>query len=156
MRKLLAFITLTILLPAVAHARLGETEDQCVARYGAVFARTTADEFGMALPMLVFLKNGYKLGVVLLDGKAGLTLISKSDDTDFSDNEVELLLTADSAGQKWAKQSVISVKEVWLRDDGAKAQHDPLAKSLTLYSKDFEIAVDNSQKDAEAKKTAGF
>ena len=120
---LIALLLSLLLLPA--QARLGETEDQCVQRYGPVLKRATTGDPGLDLPMLVFAKNGYTFGAIMLNDKVGFLSIGKMDKSALSDNEIALFLTANNADQKWTKQDIVSSKVVWFRDDGAK-------RSMTL------------------------
>ena len=156
MRTILCIMAISMFVMIPAWARLGETEDQCVQRYGAVLTRTTVVEFGQKLPTLAFVKNGYMIVAEMLDGKVGLMMITKADSTDFSENEQQLLIDADSSGQKWAKQNDLSVDSLWIRDDGAQAQYKPLDKALIFVSKDFIAARGAAAKADEAKKTQGF
>lgn len=103
MRLILITLLLSLLL-LPAHARLGETEDQCVQRYGPVVKRKTTGEPGLDLPVLLFMKNGYSFAAVMLNDKVCFLLIEKTDQTAFSDNEIDLFLTANDAEQKWIKQ----------------------------------------------------
>lgn len=156
MTKTLGVIALFALAVLPAYARLGETEDQCIARYGAVVKQDQITSYGLSLPALGFVKNGYIIMVAFLSNKAGMIEISKQDGSDISENEITNFLDANSGGQKWNKQNAFSVDSNWMREDGAKAQYDPFQKNLTLATKEFEAAMEAAKKADEDKKTQGF
>ena len=155
MRLILITLLLSLLL-LPAHARLGETEDQCVQRYGPVVNRTTSGISGLDLPMLVFAKNGYKVVTIMLNDKVCCLTILKADQTALSDNEIDLFLTANNANQKWTKQDGVSTNIVWFRDDGTQAQYDPSQHALIIVSKEYLDVKAAAQKAEDAKKTQGF
>ena len=146
---------LFIIATLPAFARLGETEDQCVARYGPVVLRDT-DSSPLKLPLLAFAKNGFTFGALMLNAKVGLLTIQKTDKSSFSDNELDLFLAANSAGQKWIRSDDISVNQDWVRDDGAKAEYNPFAHTFGFASKEYLAAMAEATKADETKKTSGF
>jgi len=151
---LLALLCPLLILPA--NARLGETEAQCVVRYGPVLDRATSQEAGIALPLLSFTKNGYMFDATMLKGKVAHLVIQKADSAEFSDNEVAIFLTSNSAGQKWTEQVDTPTKPRWLRDDGSEAEYDRLHHWITLSSKDYLVAKEAAKRNEESQKTQGF
>lgn len=86
----------------VAQARIGETEKQCDERYGKPVAiderKSTRQYFKADLNVITRFR----------DGKCDLIMFRKLDDAaqkDVSENERELLLTANGAGREWKKST---------------------------------------------------
>lgn len=152
----IAAIAAVFLAMLPAHARLGETEDQCIARYGPVLKRGTSYTTGKPLPALVFIKNDYLFYAILLDGKVGFLSLQKTDKSELSDNEINTFLDANSENQKWTSHGVISGIEAWFRDDGSQAQYDPADHSLCLILKAYGDAQTAAEKAAEDQKLKGF
>jgi hypothetical protein len=150
MQKIIYLFIFGALLTMPAWARLGETEDQCVSRYGAAIKTIQAGEKG-PYKSLIFLKNEYYLAVEFIDGKAGLIYFTKAGRPDLSDNEIQVLLDANSGGQKWTKSDQVSINPLWTRDDGAIAQYKTLEKTLALYSKEMLAAMEQAKRDAEKR-----
>jgi len=155
LRPILIAVFLSLFL-IPAQARLGETESQCIRRYGPVLSRISISNPGMTLPELGFVKNGYAFFITFFNGKVGLMTVQKTDQSELSDNEIDLLLTADSAGQKWLKQPIISPKIYWQRDDGSLAQYNPINHMLTLTSSEYINAKEAAKKSEEAKRMHDF
>lgn len=107
----------------VVDARLGETFDQCVERYGSLIERQGSAKN----PQLVFAKDGITVGINFLGGKAAQISYSKEKGC-FEDAEVQQLLAVNSGGSKWkydpaesTRQRLPSVydKQVcFMREDG--------------------------------------
>jgi hypothetical protein len=154
--KVVLSFLLIILGVLPAYARLGETEDQCVARYGSVLKRDISYTTGQALPVLIFSKNGYTFFAILLGDKVAFLIIDKVDKSVLSNSEIAAFLTANSDNRKWIKQDINSTKTVWYRDDGAQAQYDPVGNSLCLITKGYMDAATAAKKAAEEKNLNGF
>jgi len=93
--------TLSILLSAILcwfaftttiYARLGETRDECVKRYGAITSKVDAGT-------LLYQKGMFVISVHFTDDKADY--IEYSRDTKFSKNLIDELLARNSADVKW-------------------------------------------------------
>jgi hypothetical protein len=118
-----AIIFLCVLTMPV-RANLGETVEQCVARYGKPvgFSEATAtNPFGT----LVFAAGNYTLIVFLLNTKEVGARVSKQNKSTFSDAEMQNIMAADSAGSTWT--SVASDDPAclrWGRPDKATALYD--------------------------------
>src|ERR1700690_1327563 len=118
------------------HAELGETMDQCIARYGQPVPQVTTPP-GLPGKSVSFKKNGYVIMVAFLKGIAGFETIFKEDESELSDKEIEAILQADNAGGKWGKPEQINSKNErgWSREDGATAVYEPSKRCLALVSK---------------------
>jgi hypothetical protein len=133
-----------LLMGSVCQARLGETMDQCVARWGQSVPSPDfpppgyeADTFAT---FATFQKGDYHIIVGFLKGVVGLEIIAKQESSDLSDNEKAAILEADSAGQIWIKSTTPNVNEIWTRNDGALASYDPFNHVITLKSNDYHAA----------------
>ena len=122
MRRLI-LISTCALIAFPCHARLGETEAQSLARYGNPIPSTDKTVPGdLGDKSLVFLKNGFSVTLIFFKGFVGAESIFKIDRSDFSDNEKQALLDADSSDMHWTKlESSDLTAEVWARDDKAVA-----------------------------------
>jgi hypothetical protein len=145
----IALITLVFIISvtATARARLGETADQLVLRYGQPLAEKDQKAEGDKIPLadVVFQKGGYQINVTLTDGLSVAETFSKLNGDPLTIAEVRTLLSANSQGHLWAAPRVVQGEKWWIRDDGttAKVAEDG---SLTIKSKEL------TNKEAAAKK----
>ena len=121
---------------AVCRANLGETEAQCIARYGQEFDVQENLGFDVAGDKaasfnLKTAKGPLVMHVIFLNGVAGMEKITSADSSvDISDEQLQGILSAEGAGLKWSRQSTnyrtdrsdyTSEKQQWKRSDGADA-----------------------------------
>jgi hypothetical protein len=160
--KLLMAVALGFALSAsLCQARLGDTKDQCIARWGQPLPTPDfpppgyeADTF---TTFSTFAKDGYHIVVGFNNGAVGVEMISKQVGGDLSDTEKAGILGADSAGLAWVKSTAISATEDWTRNDGALASYAPFTHVLTIKSKDYKAAEDaKAAADAKAKAVKDF
>jgi len=93
------------LTPSVCQARLGETMEQCVARYGQrdLMQDTTPPSNVVGDSIADFKKDDYNIIVTFLHGVVGSEMILKKDNSDFSDTEIKMFLDSESGGSSWNK-----------------------------------------------------
>ena len=107
MQRVIVSIVIAVAGSPLAQARIGETEDQIQARYGApmnippqaaLMARNLPGtaKFYRAADLLVAV--GY------LGGKSAVEVYSKSDSSKLSDDEMKVILDANSGGAQWTRQ----------------------------------------------------
>ncbi len=112
MRPFLAILVIVVALgSSPLFARVGETLDECVKRYGKATPIPMVYDFGgptKELAYFNFLKNGIAIQVGFLNGKASdLSFKHASPDADsgaiagLSRVEIDTLLAANSNGMKW-------------------------------------------------------
>jgi len=136
---LAAFFALTVL---PCQARLGETLDQCIARYGQpISAKDMPDALGVGEKEAIFQKSGYTIVVSFLKGSAGAEEFVKQGGSDLSDTERDIILQADSARGKWIKSEKSGIEEIWVREDGAVALHNATKHYLVLETKECVTAL---------------
>jgi hypothetical protein len=114
-----AFLILTMLAMAAhsASARIGETLEQCIARYGQPVL--PLKEGGPA----IFVKSNVAICVTFYQGRADMLVFWKRNDTGqkgpLSDGEVSLLMNANAGGHSWQKaDNGGSTISAWKTDDG--------------------------------------
>ena len=117
-------IILFSLLTIPVRANLGETVEQCVARYGRPVGFSEASAkfpFGT----LVFSATGYTLIVFLIKDKEVGARISKQDKSAFTDTEMQNILAADQAASAWTPTTSDDPNSIrWIRGDKATALYD--------------------------------
>jgi len=89
---------LLLCLPSASNARIGETLQQCIARYGQP---DSSPEESLSHPKAmecVFIKGGLDISVIFWGGKAASIMFSKLDRSAFSSAEVEELLGKNGGG----------------------------------------------------------
>jgi hypothetical protein len=135
--NLAALVLLSALGVGISRASLGDTEAQCVAKYGSEF--DVKDGLGYdavgdrAVTFHAKSPTGaLNLRVVFLQGAVVHEEISSADASHpLSQEQMKTLLDADSAGLKWRKRNSVFRTdnagstygvENWLRSDGASAK----------------------------------
>jgi hypothetical protein len=108
---------------ATAWARLGETGDQIVARYGQPLSEINQKAEGAKVPLvfLTFQKNGFEIQVSLSDGISSAESFQKLDGNALNTGEIRTLLALNSQGFEWEAPQTIEGQRRWLRDDAALA-----------------------------------
>lgn len=130
-----SFLTLLVLalLPLSAGARIGETSDQCIARYGAV---VYADS---ATGMLLFHRAGFAIGVLMHDGKCEAIRFEKLEKdaintaAEITDAEIQTLLASNAGGRTWTQTADKGLTHAWTRHDGeAMAVYDVIDHTFLI------------------------
>lgn len=115
----LAFFTIIAVVVSLdfAVARVGETEKEVVARYGAGAPSDIQRQAGAET--FKYLKNNFQIEVVMLDGKSIWEIIQKQDgDKYISDKEIKTILDGYKVpGQTWTFNIQ---KKVWARSGKPK------------------------------------
>ncbi len=134
MKTLTTFIML-LMLGIGAQAHLGETPQQCVARYGNP---TGMDE---KQTTFFFTKEGVNVHATFDGGKCVKLILSKQAmggllRRDFDDHEVRMLLAANSAGQTWEKSSGF-VDDEWVTEKrDLCATHEGVTRRLVIMTQE--------------------
>jgi hypothetical protein len=129
------------LLTIPVRANLGETVEQCVARYGRPIGFSEA---GKTTPFgtLVFTATGYTLVVFLLNTKEVGARVSKLDKSAFTDTEMQSIMGADSAPSPWTpvtSDDPTCLK--WTRADKATVLYDKEKHFLLFSSEEMATAI---------------
>jgi hypothetical protein len=153
MKRLLLTLLLIITLTGPTWARLGETEAQLTARYGA---KTGSGRASMpaAPDMLNFKKSGFEITVYLLNGVSAEEVITKSSADAIIDDEIETLLKVNGNGHDWVE---VPGMKAWKRDDdGARAWIGDDRIVLTIASRQLIDANEAAVKAAHATSLKDF
>jgi hypothetical protein len=161
---LLVFATISM-----AQARLGETADQLVARFGPALNTKTVSENPQdvfsGMTDMQFEKQGFEIDVVLADPSASgnATPIAVSEfyrpRSALTEAQIQVLLDADSEGHKWKEEPKYNGTRIWTRDDGAKAWKEPETGNMNFDSKyiiDKKAALLDAQHKANTPDPTGF
>ena len=132
---LLVFLTLPL------RANLGETVEQCIARYGKPSAYTEASD-KLPFGTVTFTAGNFGLIVFILNNKEVGARVSKKDKSAFSDAEMKMIMTADtSATDPWTPTTSDDPTCLkWSRND----------KATILYDKDKHILIFTADDMAKA------
>jgi len=128
MKTVIALIFAAITLPA--SARIGETLDRCIARYGPV---RRVEKGGFQ----VFHKSGFEIGVSFRDGKAvalGIVKQRKPGEraAEITGEEIKTVLAANGGSVEWTKLDGVTDQR-WATSDGLlSACYTPLDRTLFI------------------------
>ncbi len=116
--KLLAVTVASFLIIAsVASARIGETLEQCEARYGKGSVGKDGE--------ISFTKAGFTIQATFYEGKVDAIGVFKIErdvlghPKEMSDTEVQTLLEANGGGKAWRKLNAVSMDKQWSNEDGS-------------------------------------
>jgi hypothetical protein len=124
MRIALLSVVFVIAITATAQARLGETPDELVARYGQPLKEDDQKAEGAKIPLanVSFQKGGYEIDVTITDGVSVQEIFKKINGQPLTVPEAHILLAANSQGREWGPQQKTQDAFIWTRDDNAVAQ----------------------------------
>jgi hypothetical protein len=147
MRIALLTLFFIVSVTATARARLGETADQLVARYGPPLSEIDQKGEGDKIPLaiVIFQKGGFEIKVTLSDGISVLETFRKLNGDALTVGEVRTLLAANSQGHGWEAPRMVGGERWWTRDDTATAR---VAQDGSLTIKSREL----THKEAVAKR----
>lgn len=146
------------LIAGTASARLGESETELVKRFGkvtlrskhSVFAQGKSIELG---PVLYFREGDWVIACHLIDGVC--MKIDYGKPGDWTEEHIQLVLTANGQGTTWAENSKTGIKTLqrtWQRTDGSTAKWSK-ASGMTLVWKAYETAVEKVKERARVENT---
>ena len=130
--NLFAIVIMACVLPA--EARIGETLEQCKARYGEA---ETQDAPPPAEQCYLFHKNGIMVVVALVGGRAAQIVYAavspRGESGELSGTQVTGLLAANSNGGSWTRSDDVGPTVYWMRSDRqVVAVYEPIRGYLTL------------------------
>ena len=132
-------------------ARLGETLDQCVQRYGKATHYGYQDETGAK--SYDFWKNEINIVIWFVDGRAEKISYAKVGAGPFSEDELSYFLDANSNKLKWKEGEPKDIHRLWAREDGAVGDYQiKYGEQMTIKSPAF-ISLEKSKK---APRLRGF
>ncbi len=124
MRIALLTVVFSVTITASAQARLGETPDQLVARYGQPLNEVDQKAEGAKIPLakVSFQKGGYQIDVTITNGVSVQEIFKKLNGESITTAEARILLNANAQGREWGPQNKTDEAIYWVRDDNAVAQ----------------------------------
>lgn len=154
--ELLALLFITG-VTATAHARLGETPDQLVARYGQPLSEVDqkAENGKVGMANVVFQKGGFEIDVSVNDGVSVQETFKKLNGQPLTLGEVRTLLDANGQGMTWEAPELIQQGKMWKRDDGAVAIVGADG-ALTIKTKDLISKESTARKEEQHPTLEGF
>src|SRR5436190_21113899 len=116
MKRLLPCAALLLMtnMPIPASARVGETLDECVQRYGPMIEKRPARLAGSDPEVMLFSKAGITVAAEFRDGKAWHLTYRK---LGLSTVEVDAIVMANSGGSLWGSPLKTRDKEYRMTDD---------------------------------------
>ncbi len=130
MRPLLFYFASLLVLAPSASAQIGETPQQCTARYGApIQSEPNA---------MMFTASGLTVAIVFHEDKAESATFQRTkpalaQDEELSDEEILHLLQANVGGSGWVKLGMTSDERSWhTLDDQLLALYDLKARELLI------------------------
>lgn len=151
---LLAFLAIATL----AQARLGDTEAELIQRFGEPKLRSkhhvlTQGKSWVLGPALFFKQSDWSIQCDLVEGRC--MRISYSKPGDWSEEQVQLVLSSNSQGVRWnegPEPSIAKLKRTWKRNDGSTAVWTRSGMSLTWIAYEKAKAAVEERAKGEAKK----
>jgi hypothetical protein len=145
---LAAIAAVALTTSSTLFARIGETEQECAARYG---------EPTKTLPnnSLLYEKSDLNIFIIFFNGKADAIAYGKiAKGQQLSESEIELLLKSNSGGAPWQERAVISMNRNWETEDGELlANYNTVAHLLMVATKDY---FTRKEATKDAKDLEGF
>ena len=140
MRIVLLASALIVTVSATAQARLGETPDQLVARYGQPLNEVDQKPDGAKIPLarVSFQKGGFEITVTITNGLSVQEIFKKLNGEPITVPEARILLNANAQGLEWNAPRQTSDALIWTRDDNAVAQ---LSSDGSMIIRSRELAV---------------
>jgi hypothetical protein len=152
----MASCALAILLPAAGWARIGETLEQCVARYGPPESPPEESAVHPKAIDCAFSKSGLDISVVFYQGKAADIMFRKLDGSAFNPSEVEELLKANGGSSSWNQHEAKRPDQSeWKTTDGARrATLNPNRRAetgrvLSIWTEQWHRLIDEQEKALE-------
>jgi hypothetical protein len=143
-------LLLLVAFTSSAFARLGETLEQCQARYGAPVQ--------IQMPTVLFRKGKWSVGVTFFQGIVHLISYGKIPDQDdrfaFTQDEVDAFMKSNAGDRAWVSQPApISKGQHWATKDGEvySILHDGMLIFRTRAAVERSIAADKAKADQSVK-----
>lgn len=148
-KALLVACTIVLLASVSAYARIGETLEQCIERYGDPLKNDSSNA--------MFSKAGVYVYAHFFEGKADMITFRKIEEdvlerpVELSQTEINVLLSSNGQGHEWAKQNSPSMDSDWKTDDGKVLAHYTFMDHVLIVATAEYMARAAAAKDAEEK-----
>ena len=143
MKKAL-FVIVSVLCVSV-YARIGESEDQCLSRYGQESANNGGSKGNRSV---AYLNDSFSVSCEFYQNKCfRVTFTVKNKDAEFSKDVIDKLLSANSGQSSWKE---VDPGKKWFREDG-KVSAEIKGKSLFI----VDIKTEENKANAADQKKKG-
>ena len=142
----------------ICQARIGDTLEEAIQRYGKVVRKASAEEFAM------FKEASYYITAHFHDDRTdAITYVKAGSESStkgsFSDDEIEMLLRINGNGQTWERSKAKAHLYKWRTEDGKLqaiySESKFLVITTTGYLKRLEEAAKEKKRAAEENKQKG-
>ena len=151
LKTILKQILIFTLLCAPTYGRLGETKDECDKRYGKPVASEGRNR--------VYVKNGFKIGILFAYDKATILMISHVDKTDkFNLIEITAILKSNARGRQILQITKDNIKDesFYVKNPNALFAYQMDEETIVLTDQESRLK-NQEQSTSEAKKSVeGF
>ena len=151
------FIAIALMmLVSQAFARIGETEQQIEVRYGKSIGTLSS---GNELLRKAYRSTDLNIVVMYIDGVSQSEIFTKQDGSEFSKNEIAILLEANAAGSKWIEDPtarLVGMQGWKLEAGGRKAGYSESARGLLIQTEVADKVSAERKAEAENEKLKGF
>jgi hypothetical protein len=156
MKKIVITTLLALAFPAMA--RIGETPAECIKRYGEAVKINREDN------SMSFVKSGFFIHVVFLEGKAGQLFVCKNEQDalgnfkEMSEAEIEALLKSNRGEGEWKKEEqLIDINPRWMNQKEKRvAQYNSIENTLVFVTVEFAERQAAKKEAAEKENLEGF
>ncbi|MBA3606956.1 MAG: hypothetical protein H0W43_00345 [Chthoniobacterales bacterium] len=143
-----------------AAGRIGETEAEVKARYGAPVFTLSSRE---AANLTKCLSDGFSIAVTYVAGRSAREMIAKADKSEITEKEINRLLEANSGGFSWNPQQLAGQKNVpdgllgWRTNEEKPriALYDERTQALFVTTQRFINLTNAANRRSAAKKVNG-
>jgi hypothetical protein len=135
-----------------SYGRLGESYDDCVNRFGNADWESKKSLYTQPGDYFAeFQKDGFRIYVAFINGSVAHEEFRKLNNITITEENMQTLLHADSAGKTWATPYTDKYQRIiYIRDDGALAVS--FMNSFTIETKEYAKLADNlSANDGKLK-----
>ena len=142
----------------ICQARIGDTLEEAIQRYGKVVSKASTEEFAM------FKEASYYITAHFHDDKTdAITYVKAGSESStkgsFSDDEIEMLLRINGNGQTWERSKANARQYKWRTEDGKLQAVYSESKFLVIttagYLKRLEEAAKEKKRAAQENKQKG-
>jgi hypothetical protein len=151
-----------VFLPLTSQARLGETPEECSARYGAAVATVPGgDDNVQGTSTIIYEKGGMKIVTLVYEGRVVFISYEKpgtgetEQSQDISEGEIGFLLDANSQGKTWIP--ALTPPNAWRLEDGtASAAYHNHSRKFIVSSTQYMSLSQRAQSAQDQQHLKGF
>jgi hypothetical protein len=150
-KRIILALSLAIAAIFPAQARLGEDEADTTTRYGPLLVAYNAGELGYPYRTLTFNHAGFVIITQFIGSGCDMVCFRKPNGEALAEDDIDLLLKSEAAGQKWSRSQLVSIDLLWDRPDGAMARYDVAKHALAFCSQRY-IQTEDARRKAAQKR----